>query len=360
MLTFCIQALFLGICAVYLFTRERRIDPFILISVILWVIGTSVIYYMRGPILQLWFYQNDQYFHWRLLTFYLPNEISWTPHGINFLRAPYAFPAYMIHLTGIDAVLSLKFVSLIALILNYKLVRGYLQQNLIHVSNFHIWLFSGPFLVFFSALALRETTMLLGVSTVFFSRQTPVRIAGIIVLLILRPHLAAAILLGLTLGWLLEKVPQKIYYVTVVFSIFVPILIGTLGFSLGNYFWYNEPFQIYESAFNTKQLAQIFSAFLGLQFLTVAYQTVEYSTTSLFALRVLFPEITLIPLFFASSLLFYRLELTRLKISILISFMFFISLSSATEYLSARQSLPMMSIMAVAIILSTQKKQVVS
>ena len=145
MLTFCIQALFLGICAVCLFTRERRIDPFILISVILWVIGTSVIYYMRGPILQLWFYQNDQYFHWRLLTFYLPNEISWTPHGINFLRAPYAFPAYMIHLTGIDAVLSLKFVSLIALILNYKLVRGYLQRNLIHVSNFHIWLFSGPF-----------------------------------------------------------------------------------------------------------------------------------------------------------------------------------------------------------------------
>ena len=88
MLTFCIQAIFLGICAVCLFTRERRVDPFVLIRAILWVIGTSIIYYMRGPVLQLWFYQNDQYFHWRLLTFYLPNEISWTPHGINFLRAP--------------------------------------------------------------------------------------------------------------------------------------------------------------------------------------------------------------------------------------------------------------------------------
>jgi len=360
MLTFCIQAIFLGICAVCLFTRERRVDPFILISAILWVIGTSLIYYMRGPVLQLWFYQNDQYFHWRLVTFFLPNEISWTPHGINFLRAPYIFPAYMIHVTGIDATLSLKFVSLIALFLNYKLVRGYLQRNIINVSKFHIWLFSGPFLVFFSALALRETTMLLGVSTVFFSRQTPVRIAGIIVLLILRPHLAAAILLGLVCGWLLEKVPQKFYYLLVVASIFAPIWLGMLGFSLGNYLWYKEPLQIYESVFNVKQLVQIFSAFLGLQFLTVAYQTVEYSKTSLLALRVLFPEITLIPLFFASSLLFYRSELTRLKISILISFMFFISVSSATEYLSARQSLPMMSIMAVSIILSIQKKQVVS
>jgi len=276
------------------------------------------------------------------------------------LRAPYIFPAYMIHVTGIDAVLSLKFVSLISLILNYKLVQSYLQRNLIKVSKYHIWLFSGPFLVFFSTLALRETTMLLGVSTVFFSRQIKIRTAGIVVLLILRPHLAVAILVGLTCGWLLEKVPQKFYYLLVVASIFVPIWLGMIGFSLGNYVWYNEPLQIYESAFNVQQLAQIFSAFLGLQFLTVAYQTVEYSKTSLLALRVLFPEITLIPLFFASSLLFYRSELTRLKISILVSFMFFVSVSSATEYLSARQSLPMMSIMAVAIILSTQKKQVVS
>ena len=360
MLIFCIQALFLGLCAICLFTRKKRVDPFILITVILWVFGTSLIYYMRGPVLQLWFYQNDQYFHWRLVTFFLPNEISWTPHGINFLRAPYVFPAYMIHVTGIDATLSLKFVSLIALILNYKLVRGYLQRNLISVSNFHIWLFSGPFLIFFSTLALRETTMLLGVSTVFFSRHTPVRIAGIIVLFILRPHLAAAILLGLTCGWLLEKAPKRSYYLLVVICIFVPILLGTLGFSIGNHIWYDQPLQIYESGFNVEQLVQIFSAFLGLQFLTVAYQTVEYSKTSLLALRVLFPEITLIPLFFASSLLFYRAELTRLKISILISFMFFISVSSATEYLSARQSLPMMSIMAVAIILSTQKKQSVS
>ena len=360
MLTFCIQAIFLGICAVCLFTRERRVDPFILISAILWVIGTSLIYYMRGPVLQLWFYQNDQYFHWRLVTFFLPNEISWTPHGINFLRAPYIFPAYMIHVTGIDATLSLKFVSLISLILNYKLVQSYLQRNLINVSKFHIWLFSGPFLVFFSTLALRETTMLLGVSTVFFSRHIPGRMAGIVVLLILRPHLAVAILLGLVCGWLVEKAPQKIYYIMVVASIFVPIWLGMLGFSIGNYIWYKEPLQIYESVFNVKQLVQIFSAFLGFQFLTVAYQTVEYSKTSLLALRVLFPEITLIPLFFASSLLFYRSELTRLKISILICFMFFISVSSATEYLSARQSLPMMSIMAVSIILSTQKKQVVS
>lgn len=359
MLTFCIQALFLGVFAVCLFTKKQRVEPFILISVILWVIGTSLIYYMRGPVLQLWFYQNDQYFHWRLVTFFLPNEISWTLHGINFLRVPYIFPAYMIHLIGIDAVLALKFVSLTSLILNYKLVRGYLQRNLIDVSNFHIWLFSGPFIIFFSTLALRETTMLLGVSTVFLSRQIPVRVAGFFVLLILRPHLAAAILLGIAGGWLLEKVPQKIYYVTVVISIFVPIWIGMLGFSIGNYIWYKEPLQIYESVLNVEQLIQIFSAFMGLQFLTVAYQTIEYSKTSLFTLRVLFPEITLIPLFFASSLLFYRAELTRLKISILISFMFFISVSSATEYLSVRQSLPMMSVMAVSIILSTRKKQVV-
>jgi hypothetical protein len=110
--------------------------------------------------------------------------------------------------------------------------------------------------------------------------------------------------------------------------------------------------QLYQDLFLKDQVIQIFSAFAGLQFFTVAYQTVEFTTQSLLLIRLVFPEIVLVPLTFTASCFFFTPQTTRLKLSVLASFVFFMAVSSGTEYLSVRQSLPMMSVMGVAAILS--------
>jgi len=55
---------------------------------------------------------------------------------------------------------------------------------------------------------------------------------------------------------------------------------------------------------------------------------------------------------FTAGCFFFTPKTTRLKLSVLASFVFFMAVSSGTEYLSVRQSLPMMSIMGIAAILT--------
>ena len=110
--------------------------------------------------------------------------------------------------------------------------------------------------------------------------------------------------------------------------------------------------QLYQDLFLKSQITQVFSSFVGLQFLTVAYQTVEYTTRSILLIRLVFPELVLVPLLFTSTLLIYKQELTQLKLTVLATFIFYVSVSTGTEYLSVRQTLPMFSILAVVIIQS--------
>jgi hypothetical protein len=248
--------------------------------------------------------------------------------------------------------LSLKFVSLVSAVLNYKIVRSYLEESGILIRPIHLYAFSGPFILFFSLLALRETTMLLFVSIVFFKKNPTGRVIALIALGILRPHLAVAIAFGFAWGWFMARAPRQWYFATVVITALAPIWAGTLGFSLGNLIINKLPMQLYQDLFLKSQITQVFSSFVGLQFLTVAYQTVEYTTRSILLIRLVFPELVLVPLLFTSTLLIYKQELTQLKLTVLATFVFYVSVSTGTEYLSVRQTLPMFSILAVVIIQS--------
>jgi hypothetical protein len=134
--------------------------------------------------------------------------------------------------------------------------------------------------------------------------------------------------------------------------------VGTLGFSVGNFLLNNLPLQLYQDLFLKSQITQVFSSFVGLQFLTVAYQTVEYTTQSILLIRLIFPEIVLVPLLFTSTLLIYKQELTQLKLTIFSAFVFFVAVSSGTEYLSVRQTLPFFPILAIVVIRTYAKEAV--
>ena len=351
-MSYYLQALVFAVFASVVFQPRvtTRIVPVVVSAI--WFVGVTSIYWRYGPIGQWSFYQNDQYFHWRVLDQLFISEFNLTFDRLNFLRAPYTAPAYALSRIGLDPTLSLKFVSLCCAVGNLGLIDRFLARRNYKFSLARFWMVAGPISVFFSLLALRETMMILCVTQLFIGISQGGKAVSLITLLILRPHLAAAIVFGQLWGWLFSRIHRRWYLLSVLATAVVPIYIGTIGFSLGNYIIYRLPLRLYQDLFLKDQVIQIFSAFAGLQFFTVAYQTVEFTTRSLLLIRIVFPEIVLVPLLFTAGCFFFTPKTTRLKLSVLASFVFFMAVSSGTEYLSVRQSLPMMSIMGIAAILT--------
>ena len=358
-ISYYLQVVVLCSTLLWFFSRKGKIDRFVLCTAVLWAIGVSLIYFRYGPIGQWSFYQNDQYWHWKVVAQLIPQGINYlSVDQLNLLRIPYALPAYLISTVGFDITLSLKFVSLVYLLLNFNVFQKYAETHGIRLQLRIVWLFSGPFLIFFSLLALRETTMLFFLSYIFLGRNTSLRGFSLVCLGILRPHLAVAILFGFVWGWIMKRAPRSWYFAAVAASALVPIWVGTLGFSVGNFLINHLPLQLYQDLFLKSQITQVFSSFVGLQFLTVAYQTVEYTTQSILLIRLIFPEIVLVPLLFTSTLLIYKQELTQLKLTVFSAFVFFVSVSSGTEYLSVRQTLPFFPILAIVVIRTYAKEAV--
>jgi hypothetical protein len=358
-ISYYLQIVVLCSTLLWFFSRKGKIDRIVLCTVVLWAIGVSLIYFRYGPIGQWSFYQNDQYWHWKIVAQLIPQGINFlSVDQLNDLRIPYALPAYLMSTVGFDVTLSLKFVSLVSLVLTHKIANDYLSRFISRTEVKHLWILTSPFLVFFSMLALRETTMALLVAVVFFLPNPTVKICSLFLVGILRPHLAVAIIFGFVWGWLMKRAPRSWYLTTVAASALIPIWVGTLGFSVGNFLLHNLPLQLYQDLFLKSQITQVFSSFVGLQFLTVAYQTVEYTTQSILLIRLIFPEIVLVPLLFTSTLLIYKPELTQLKLTIFSAFVFFVAVSSGTEYLSVRQTLPFFPILAVVVIRTYAKEAV--
>lgn len=344
-------ALLTGFTFFFLIGR-RSVRGVVLVVPVLWFIGVSLIYLRYGAIGQWSFYQNDQYFHWRVVNEFLTREFNLTFDRLNFLRVPYTAPAFLLSVIGIDATLALKYVSLVCALVGIYIADTTVRHSRPRLAIPIVWGIAAPITIFFSLLALRETMMIMCVTHLFLGKSTSRKALSLLTLVILRPHLAAAVVVGQCWGWLLCRLRNRWYLPSVLATAVLPIYLGTIGFSVGNYIIYRLPIRLYQDLFLQSQVVQIFSAFAGLQFLTVAYQTVEYTTRSLLLIRLIFPEIVLVPLIFSISCLFYTPQTTRLKLSILSTFVFFMAVSSGTEYLSVRQSLPMMPIMGVAAILS--------
>lgn len=351
-MTYILQAAGLVGATYFMLLSRRKLSSLMLAIPLAWFIGVSVIYWRYGPIGQWAFYQNDQYFHWRVVDQLLVEEFNLTFDRLNFLRVPYTAPAFLLSVVGIDSTLALKYVSLICAMSGVYMVEGVVHKVNGRFLMRHIWITALPITVFFSLLALRETMMLMCVTHLFLGKSHPRRALSLLVLVILRPHLAAAIVFGLCWGWLFSRFKVRWYLGSVLITAILPIYLGIIGFSIGNYIIYQLPLQLYQELFLQNQVIQIFSAFAGLQFLTVDVQTVEYTTRSLLLIRALFPEIILAPLVFSISCFLLSPRTTRLKLSVLATFVFFMAVSSGTEYLSVRQSLPLMPMMGVAALLS--------
>ena len=345
-----VEALLLGLLAVVLLLPwfPRR-DVLVALSA-LWVVGISVIYWRYGADGQLEFYSNDQQLH-----IYLMGKLEWggRPVGIRDLidrRYLYVGPAYLLTLAGFNAAIALKFVSFMCFILNAIVVTRYLARTLPKVKPLHLWLASGPIVFFFSLLALRETMLLLALTTLLIGRNPSLRVLSLVTIGLLRPHLAVAVMMAVGTVYLARRVRPSLYYLrtslVTVGSVLLGVFLYSIAYSIDN----NDDLTLARSLIDKEKAYLVLSNLVGLQFLNADFVAIERTLADLLLPRIVFSESVLVPLLFTISLFIPKDSIDRLKMLVISTFGYYIGIIAGSDFTSFRQNLPFVSVMAVVII----------
>jgi len=324
-----------------------------------WMFLTTVIALRYGLLEQQNFYSNDQRYHTglvnELLTSGLPYDIDW---WLSSVRIPYVIPATIVAASGIESLLALKFVSLLALLATTSLIQRVVLTTSIRDVVVTSYLSATALIgVFFAALGLRDTTMMLLVLWFFSSSSTPVKVSSLVGLGLLRPHLAAAVLIGSLVGLALHKLRRDSTAkpLTNFADLGTAPIVGYYVYSLGLQFR-DGISGFFGHTWGISPVLRIASNFVGLQFLTVRESTVEFSTTSLLQLRLLLSETIIIPLLFTTAVLLTRRR-SLLMQSVMWSFGIYIGIVTNTDFNSFRQNIPFMPVMGLVVLLAWKEHQ---
>ena len=344
---FVIQALLIG---AILFTVVPH-HVLLRLQVVVWTIGVVAIAVIVGVDAQDRFYSNDQVLHTTIVRTLL--NWSWLPETSALdMRLPYALPAVAITYLGISEILALKTVSLICLLaLSHELLSQFHSTRLSEqVKTLYI---TGCGLIgsFFSLLALRETMMML-FAYLFFAKKSPaVRASSITMLVLLRFHLAVALLVAEILIFVLSLVRTKgrLQYAFPIFLVLIGTLLGNFFFHLGRGDLGRGDFTVLKN-FGLTEIRAIASNFVGLQFLTTREWSVNFSIRSLLLLRVLFSETVVIQALFTLVALLLGPSLSRRGQITLVAFSFYVSIATSTDFNSFRQNVPFMPILGTVVL----------
>jgi len=319
-----------------------------------WMFLTTVIALRYGLLEQQNFYSNDQRYYADIVNEILDTgltlDLDW---WLTTARIPYVLPSTIFAAIGIEPLLALKFVSLLALLattsLTQRVVRTTSTGDVVITSYLSATALIG---VFFASLGLRETTMMLFVLWFFTRPTTVVKLGALLGLGLLRPHLAAAVLIGSLAGLALHKLRRD--------STATPLTnFAYLTAALGiGYYVYSSGLQfqsgmggVFGHTWGVSPVLRIASNFVGLQFLTVRESTVAFSTTSLLLLRLLLSETVIIPLLFTTAVILTR-RYSLLMQSVTWSFGIYIGIATNTDFNSFRQNIPFMPVMGLVVLLA--------
>jgi hypothetical protein len=322
-----------------------------------WVLGVSLIYWRYGIDGQMEFYSNDQQLH-----VYLMNKLEWggRPSSVIDLvdrRYLYVGPAYLITLAGFNAAIALKFVSFICFLVNAVVVTRHLGTLVPRIKPLHLWLATGPIVFFFSLLALRETMLLLALTTLLIGRNPSLRALSLVTIGLLRPHLAVAVGLAIITVYLVSHIKQHLYFVRMGLVAFGSVLVGVFVYAVGYALNYAEDLTLARSLIDKERTYQALSNFVGLQFLNADLVAIERSLSELWLPRLVFPETVLIPLLFTISLFIPNESIDRLKMIVISIFGYYIGITASSDFNSFRQNLPFVSVMGVVIIQTFRREK---
>ena len=316
----------------------------------LWIIGVSLIYWRYGNDGQLTFYSNDQQLH-----VYLMGKLEWggRPLGIRDLidrRYLYVGPAYLLTLAGFNAAIALKFVSFMCFLINAVVVTRHLATLVPKITPMYLWLATGPIVFFFSLLALRETMLLLALTTLLIGSNPSLRLLSLVTIGLLRPHLAVAVIMAIITVFLVQRIGRSLYFVRMtlltVGSVLVGIFLYSVAYSIDN----NDELTLARSLIDKDKAYLILSNLVGLQFLNADLVAIERSLSDLLLPRLLFAETVLVPLLFTITLFIPKDATERLKMLTVSIFSYYIGIIAGSDFTSFRQNLPFVSVMAVVIV----------
>jgi len=325
---------------------------FVRLQVVIWTLGVVAVAWRFGLSDQVGFYSNDQAWYSETVAYYakagLPTSIDpWLGKKVPFTFV--ALPAAMI---GFHPTLALKTVSLVCLLALTRSVLDASGSRTYRDQVTTLWLTAcGSIGTFFSLLALRETMMMLYVYRFATSKSLAVRGVSLVALYLLRPHLAAAVLAAevVMTAWRLLRGRLNLGAAESPSLIAVGVMLGATLFSWGALGISNirTPFS---GGWGIQQAVRVASNFVGLQFLIVPEDTVNYSLTRLLLLRLVLNETILIPVAFTVVCLFFYRTLNDRARFTLLAFTIYSSVVIGTDFNSFRQNIPFMPLMGLVVL----------
>lgn len=310
-----------------------------------WLVGVIALACLYGLEEQLGFYSNDQIVYVEvtreLLNFRWSQSLRW---WVDQSKAPFTLAALPLGFVGIHETLALKTVSLLSLLaLSNSLLINYSAHS--SKSQLRVAYLTGCGVVgsFFSVLALRETLMMFLVYRLAKSRSPSTRLFSGILLFLLRPHLAVAVIVADLMctvwQWLTKHRKPRIYDA---------LLLALSGSIIGD-FLYDLVYLRRSAAALTvswdwgiEKVTRLASNYVGLQFLTNHESKLRLSVENLFLLRIVFSETVLIPTMMTFALLFLATALKRQHQVAIVAFSIYVSIATNTDFNSFRQNLPLM------------------
>jgi hypothetical protein len=330
----------------------RNATLVIRLQVLIWTLGVAAIGWRFGLYDQVGFYSNDQAFYSGTVQSFSTIGIPWGVDAWLGKKIPYTVAALPLALAGVHPTLALKTVSLVCLLALTRSVLDISESRTYKDQFATLWLSAcGLIGTFFSLLALRETMMMLFVYRFANSKSLANRGISLIALYLLRPHLAAAIFVAevVMAGWRLVRARLNLGAAESPSLIVVGVILGTTLFSWAEMGLSNlrTPFS---GGWGIPQAIRVVSNFVGLQFLTVPEDTVNYSLTRLLLLRLVLNETILIPVTFTIvCLVFYRKLNDRARFTLL-AFTIYSSVVIGTDFNSFRQNIPFMPLLGLVVL----------
>jgi hypothetical protein len=341
-----IAALLVGMC--------WRQSLWLRLQILAWSVGVVALALRFGVTEQFNFYSNDQHFYAtvveNLSTQQFPSDLDW---WLGSAKLPFTLPATVLSVAGIEPGLALKAISLISLLLLTHHVIQIHQPSGLKAGFGSLFLSACSGIgVFFSLLALRETMMMLFVTRFTTTKSPSIRMLMILSIFLLRPHLAAALLVAAAITQLISwrQKDNSASGLSALGLMVLGVVLGDALYSIGSTGSATGIWRNYGHMWGIDVGTRIASNFFGLQFLTARSETVEFSIGSLLLLRLLFSETIIIPALFTVLLLIRPHPATSQSRLLLLSFSIYVGLVTNTDFNSFRQNIPFMTAMGLVIV----------
>lgn len=203
-----------------------------------------------------------------------------------------------------------------------------------------------------SLLALRDVLLAFFTLSFLFPITKKGRYLGILVVALLRPHLAAALVFGFIAEYLFRRAKPRLVVTGHAIALLISYTVGALSFPIGNFVLNGIQIKIPSTIFSIEYFSQIGLNLIGLQFLVLDGEdagVVAASTIFLLLARFVFIDTILTP----SSFFFFCTKPSQLvrqetlRISTAMFFFYGLIFQNQIATNSTRQNLPFITVMGV-------------